>query len=346
MRRHKHLFESVCSFENVMAAAKSALKGKRLRQPGADFLANLEPNVIDLCDELTAETYQPGAYRYFEIHEPKQRLVAAAPFRDRVVHHAIVRVIEPLFERRFIDDSFACRVGKGTHAAMRRALHFTKRYPFALKCDVQKYFPSISHDVLKATVARVLGDARLLALIDRVIDSHHDSVRQEWGTSGSLFDVENHQYGMPIGNLTSQFFANVYLDALDQFVKHTLRVKGYVRYLDDFILFEHSRAKLKSLGRRVIEQLESLELRMHPDKYRLLHSSQGVDFVGFVVRADGRIRVRTSTVKRFQACLANDRWQIRQRSRSAAQLTNSVRAWIAHVQHAQSYRLRYAVLSR
>jgi len=142
MHRQRHLFERIATLENLIAAGKAALRGKRSRLPGAGFLADFEKEVFTLHDELWAGTYRHGGYHYFTIYEPKQRVVAAAPFRDRVLHHAIVRVIEPIFERRFIGDSFACRVGKGTHAAMRRAAQFGRRFPYALKCDVRKYCPS------------------------------------------------------------------------------------------------------------------------------------------------------------------------------------------------------------
>ena len=260
--------------------------------------------------------------------------------------YALVRVIQSLFERRFIEDSFASRPGKGTHAAMRRASQFAQRFEYALKCDVQKNFPSIDQSVLIALVGRVVGDERLLASIATVLETHHDSVRQQRNAGGDLLDVQLHKCGLPIGNLTSQFLANVYLDSLDQFVKHELRVKGYVRYLDDFLLFGDERRQLKEQGQRVKEKLAALHLRMHPDKYRLIPTRCGVDFVGFVVRSDGHIRVRTATAHRFQARFRAMRWEVSQRQRSAASLTTSVKAWGAHVKHAHSKGLRRAVLSR
>ena len=306
MKRHKHLFEQVASLANLLGAAKQALRGKRSRQPGAGFFMELEKELVALQDELQCGGYLPGAYHYFTIREPKERLVAAAPFRDRVVHHAIVRVIQPLFERRFIEDSFASRPGKGTHAAMRRAAIFAKQYRYALKCDVRKYFPSIDHEVLLALVARVIGDPRLLDLIAKMVDSHHDRIEQCWPPGGDLFDVRLRKRGLPIGNLTSQFLANVYLNPLDHFVKHELRVRGYVRYLDDFLLFGDDRYELKRQGSAVQAKLSELRLTMHPDKYRMLPTRLGVDFAGYVVFADGRIRVRSSTVRRFAAALPAD----------------------------------------
>ena len=346
MRRHKHLFEQVASLTNLLGAAKEALRGKRFRPPGAAFFLELEKELVRLHEELQGGSYLPGDYHYFTIREPKERLVAAAPFRDRVVHHAIVRVIQPLFERRFIEDSFASRPGKGTHAAMRSAAQFAKQYRYALKCDVRKYFPSIDHEVLLELVARVIGDSRLFQLMATVIDSHHDSVDQYWPTGGDLLDVRLQKRGLPIGNLTSQFFANVYLNPLDHFVKHELRVRGYVRYLDDFLLYSDDRRQLKRHGSLVQANLAELRLTMHPDKYRLLPTRLGVDFAGYVVFADGRIRVRSKSVRRFAGSYRRMLWELRHRCRPAAEVTQSVKAWVAHASHAQSVGLRRVVLGQ
>ena len=346
MHRHGHLFEQICGLENLIHAGRAALRGKRATGPGSAFLAEFEKEVFGLHEELCEGTYRHGGYHYFRIHEPKERLVAAAPFRDRVVHHAIVRVIEPVFERRFIEDSFACRIGKGTHAAMRRAAQFARRWPYALKCDVRKYFPSIDHNVLMGLLGRVIGDARLLDLIRHILETHADGSRQEWPPGDDLFDVRIIKRGLPIGNLTSQFFANVYLNPLDHFVKHDLRVKGYVRYMDDFILFGHDRGALKQQGRRVKQKLNHLRLEMHPDKFRLMSTGWGVDFAGYVVFADGRIRVRSSSVRRFQRRYRQMLWEVRTGCRKPSKVTESVRAWVAHAAHAQSKGLRRSVLCR
>jgi len=222
---------------------------------------------------------------------------------------------------------------------------FAKRYRYALKCDVRKYFPSIDHDVLLGLVKLVIGDPRLLNLIATIVDSHHDSTDHEWPRGGSLFDVRTHKRGLPIGNLTSQFLANVYLNPLDHFVKHDLRVKGYARYLDDFVLLGNDRTELKELGERVKKKLGELRLTMHPDKYRLLPTRLGVDFAGYVVFQNGRVRVRTSTARRFQRRYREMKWEMRRGSRAAAEVTQSVKAWVAHTAHAQSVGLRRAVLN-
>jgi len=345
MRRHRHLYDRVASFENLMAAAGTALRGKRGRAPGAVFFAGLEHEVAALHRELREGSYRHGPYHYFQIHDPKTRTVAAADFRDRVVHHAIVRVLEPLFDGRLIEDTYACRKGRGNHAAMRRAAGFARRFAFALECDVSRYFPSIDHDVLLAQVERVVADPRLLGLIRHVVASHADVETTEW-VGGGLFDVRVRRRGLPIGNLTSQFLANLYLSPLDHFVKHELRLPGYVRYLDDFRLFDHDRSRLRAHGRAAKSKLAELRLTMHPDKYRLRPTRVGVDFVGFVVFADGRIRMRRASVRRFERRYRRRRWEVERFGADAAALSASVRSWVAHAQHAHSQGLRREVLGR
>lgn len=346
MKRHKQLWERVAGLGNLIEAAGEAMRGKRGKRAGAEFFGKWETEIVALERELQEDSYRPGAYHYFTIHEPKVRVVAAAPFRDRVVHHALVRVVEPLFEPRFIEDSYACRRGKGTHAGMRRALDFAKVHPHVLKCDIRRYFPSIDHDILRAKIARVVGDGRVLSLIDRILASHADEVWQVWPDAGDLFTVRERRRGLPIGNLTSQFFANIYLDAFDHFVKQELRVKGYVRYVDDFLLFGSDRRRVKDWGAACRQFLSGEGLEIHPDKYRLVRTAVGVDFCGYVVRSDGRVRVRAANARRFRRKFRRMRWEAGAGRREPSELTASVRAWVAHVEHAQSWNLRRRVLGR
>lgn len=345
MKRHKQLWAEFVSWENFARASAEMLKGKRQSPAGARYFAEWEKEALCLMAELEAGTYAPGPYHYFEIHEPKRRMVAAAPLRDRVVHHALVQVLEPLFEPRFIEDSFACRKGKGTHAGMRRAAEFARRFPWVVKCDIQRYFPSIDQSLLSQKIQRVVGDKRLLDVVELILASHCDHRRQEWPLGGDLLDVRCHRVGLPIGNLTSQFFANIHLDAFDHFVKQELRAKGYVRYVDDFLIFGEGRAEVRERGEAAREYLRGERMRVHPDKYRVCRTAEGVDFCGFVVRADGRIKVRTVSARRFQRRYHHLKWRARRGEIPVAEVTRSVRAWIAHVQHAQSFGLREAVLS-
>lgn len=321
------------------------LKGKRMSREGARFSARWEDEVCRLLHELESGNYRPGPYHYFTIHEPKERIVAAAPMRDRVVHHALVQILEPLFEPRFIEDSYACRKGKGTHAGMRRAAQFAQKYPWAIKCDLKRYFPSIDHDLLRQAICRVVGDERILEVVDSILDSHRDSQRVWWPEGGELFDVRTSRVGIPIGNLTSQFFANIHLDAFDHFVKQELRVKGYVRYVDDFVMFGKNRAEVRAFGESAREWLSAYRLTLHPDKYRVCRTADGVDFCGFVVRDDGRIKVRSASARRFQRRFRELRWRAGRGEIPTSDVTDSVCAWIGHAEHAQSWRLRRAVLS-
>jgi len=345
MKRYKNLFDSVCSFENLHAAAVKALKGKRGKRPGAVFFDRMEEEIMALREELLSGFYRHGEYHYFDIHEPKHRTVAAAEFRDRVVHHAIIRVIEPLFENRFIEDSYACRMNKGTHAGMKRAAYYARRFAYVLKCDIRKYFAHIDHEILLELFARVIGDKKLLDLLEHIIDSHCDGQRLIVPGGGlPLFDGRWISRGLPIGNLTSQFSANVYLDPLDHFVKHELRCKGYVRYMDDFLLFGDDKQQLRDWGDAIHEIVNGLRLEIHPDKYRLLRCKYGVDFCGFVVFGNGRIRIRRTTVRRFHKRFKRNLKAVNNRTGDIASLSQSVAAWVGHVKHAQSWNLRKAVL--
>lgn len=338
-KTYKNLYPQVCSLENVMLAARKAMKGKLSGDAAARFQVQWETHAVNLHEELMAEAWRPGEYTYFKIHEPKLRTVAAAPFRDRVVHHALVQVLEPIFEKKFIEDSYACRKGKGTHAGVRRCAEFTQQFPVVLKCDVRQYFPHIDQEILFERLAKTIADKKVMSLIRLILKSHSDGVRQVWGED--LFSVKQQYRGLPIGNLTSQFFANVYLDGFDHFVKQELRVKGYVRYVDDFLLFADSRGQARAWGRECKLYLDALGLEIHPDKYRLgLTAREGADFCGFVCYASGRIKVRSASVRRYQK-----RFCALQKSGDVREISQSVRSWIGHVQHAQSWRLRAAVLS-
>ena len=338
-RRSGNLFEQIASLGNLFAAAKKALRGRATRMPAAAFLADLENEVVALSRELRAGTYCPGDYHYFEICEPKRRVVAAAPFRDRVVHHAIFRVIEPIWERRFISASYACRSGKGTHAGMRRARSLAMNYPWALCCDIRRYFPSISHAVLLNTIGRVIADPQLIALVQLILNSHSEN-----GLPGLGERTATPGRGLPIGNLTSQFFANVMLDPFDHFVTEVLRPGGYVRYMDDFLLFGESRGQLREMGRQVRQWLASLELEIHPDKYRLIRTDDGVDFVGFTVFNDGRIRLREKSLKNFRRRYRRLIGNVKRGSMKPAALTATVKSWVAHARHAHSEPLRAGLL--
>ena len=244
----RHLFEHICEFEPLLAAYRRARRGKRRRPDVAAFEFRCEDNLFELAAELRTGTYRPSPYRSFRVAENgKQRVISAAPFRDRVVHHALCAVLEPIWEPRFIHDSYASRPGKGTHAALNRAQHFARGHGYALQLDVQQFFPSIDHAILRGQLARHIADARVLALVDLVLAGGAATLRDEYRMvyfpGDDLFAAERPR-GLPIGNQTSQFWANVYLHPLDLFAKQALGCRAYLRYCDDLLLFAHDKATL------------------------------------------------------------------------------------------------------
>jgi RNA-directed DNA polymerase len=340
------LYASVYAFANLYQAFRKARRGKRDREEVAAFELDLEENLFRLQEELAAQTYRPGPYRSFYVRDSKRRLISAAPFRDRVVHHALVAVIEPLFEPRFIGDSYANRVGKGTHAALDRCQEFARRYPYVLQLDVRQFFPSVDHAILRAQLARVIRDDGVMGLADRILESGAGVLAGEydmvWFPGDVLWDAVRPR-GLPIGNLTSQFWANVYLNDLDQLAKRTLRCRGYLRYVDDGLLFGDEKATLHAWREAVIERAARLRLTLHEGRAQVYPVSEGIPFLGFRVFPDRRrlkserghaARRRLRALAR--ACAAG--------RREVAQLTASVQGWVAHAAHGDTWGLRRAVL--
>ncbi len=346
MKRDGNLFDRIASFENLLAAEKAALRSKRSRPASAGFHFDLEPNVFILLDELHSGSYQPGAYRSFWIHDPKKRLISAAPYRDRVVHHAICRVVEPLFDRTFIFDSYANRVGKGTHKALDRATEFCRRWPYVLKCDVEKFFPSIDHEILLRLVARKIKCPPTLDLIDKIVRaSNPQEPVVRYFSGDDLFTPHQRRRGIPIGNLTSQFLANVMLDPMDHYIKEELRWPAYLRFADDFLLFGDDKRQLHDLLPALRRFLERYRLRLHPRKCVVLPVRLGVPFLGWRLYPDHR-RLRRSTGVRFQRRLKELREGYRQGELGLADIRASVASWIGHLKHGNTWGLRRRLLSQ
>jgi retron-type reverse transcriptase len=339
MRRYGNLWQRLISFPNLLAAARKAQRGKRLRPNVLAFHFALERELWMLHEELAAQTYRPGPYRTFTLPETKPRLISAAPYRDRVVHHTLCNVLEPLFEPSFLPDSYACRPGKGTHAAMRRSQHYARRFRWVLKADVRKFFPSLDHAVLKDLLACKVKDPFVLGLAGLLIDhSNPQEEVQNWFPGDDLFGPAQRRRGLPIGNQTSQFFANVYLDPLDHFVKDRLAVGGYVRYVDDFLLFGDDPRTLASLRGRVVEFLSVLRLRLHPDKCMVFPCRQGIRFVGYRVWPT-HVKLVKDNVWRFRRRLRRLRDRYRRNELSAENFVCRVASWIGHARQADSIRL-------
>ena len=341
------LYAQITSFENLYRAYIAARKGKRGRAEVAAFTYNLEDELFALQDELRAFAYTPGPYRSFTVHEPKRRLISAAPFRDRVVHHALVQVIEPLFERRFIFDSYANRVGKGTHAALDRFTFFARRFQCVLSCDVREFFPSVDHAILRDQLAPVIRDETTLWLCDRILESGVGILSGEYSMvqfPGDDLLAAARPRGLPIGNLTSQFWANVYLDALDQFVKHRLHCKGYLRYVDDFALFSDDKRELAEWRGAVIEHSAALRLTLHEERAQAQLVGEGITFLGFrVFPHHRRLNSRRGHYARRRLCALAAR--VAAGRLPLARLSASVMGWVVHAAHGDTEGLRRVVLS-
>jgi len=328
-------------------AFKAARRGKRSRPDIAEFEFDLEANLLALQTELQEEAYQPGTYRNFQISDPKPRLISAAPFRDRVVHHALCRVIEPLFERRFIHDTYACRKGKGTHAAIQRAQLFSGKYPYVLKCDIEHFFPRMDHQVLYKQFRRVIADEQTLRLCRLILDGGagiHKGVDPAYFAGDDLFSSLRAR-GLPIGNLTSQFWANVYLNPLDHFIKRELKCPAYVRYVDDFLLFSDDKAALHAWRLEVIKFLSSLRLTLHEREAQVFPTCTGLPFLGWHVYPD-HLRLKRRNGVAFQRRYAEMRRKYQHGEITRERMDAGVQGWIAHVQHGQTWGLRRSLLTR
>lgn len=284
------MFTTIISFENLCAAWKEFIIGKKRKKDVAEFSLNLSGNLYMLHEELKSKTYRHGPYQAFGISDPKPRNIHKATVRDRVLHHAMYRILYPYFDPEFISDVYSCRNGKGTHRAINRFYYFARKVSknntrtcWALKCDIQKFFASIDHAILMDILRRHFFDEDTLQLVKEVVYSFET-------VSGK---------GLPLGNLTSQLLVNVYMNQFDQFIKHVLHQKYYIRYADDFIFLSENRIELEMLIPRVEEFLTNeLKLLLHPQKVFIKTWASGIDFLGWVCFADHKI-LRTSTKRRM-----------------------------------------------
>jgi len=347
LKTYRNLYPQVHDFENLYWAYRKARKGKQGRAEVAAFGFFLEDNLARLQDELAAKTYRHGAYRSFTIHEPKRRLISAAPFRDRVVHHALMRIIEPILERAFIHDSYANRAGKGTHRALDRAQQFAQQNRYVLPCDVKQFFPSIDHEILRSILARRIADPNLMWLIDRILESGVGVLSEEYEMvyfpGDDLFAAGRHR-GLPIGNLCSQHWANTYLNELDQFVKRELKVRCFVRYVDDMLLFGDDKGRLWQWRAALVEKLAELRLTLHQNRAQPRPVAEGVPFLGFVVYPTHR-RLKQRKGVAFQRKLRGLMTAYAQGFIEFEQLDASVQGWINHVRYGDTWGLRGALFA-
>ena len=338
-------FEQLYSWPNLLRAWRRAALGKRGQANVAAFEHRLEENLLDIQSELRERTYRPGPYTSFFIHEPKRRLISAAPFGDRVVHHALCQMVEPAFERSFIADSFANRAGKGTHRALDRLQHFARRFRYVLQCDVRQFFPSLDHAILLAALARKISDPDVFALCRLILESGQGVLRDEYAMvwfPGDDLLAATRPRGLPIGNLTSQFWANCYLNPFDHFVKRELRCPGYVRYVDDFALFADDKRMLWEWKDCLVERLAQLRLTIHPGPHPR-PVTEGLPFLGFTVYPHRR-RLKRRKGVHFARQLRGQLAQCEAGEIPISEVTQSVRSWVSHASHGNTVGLRKALL--
>ena len=326
MKSHKDLFSRLVTFENLLLAAKKSSRGKKSKKSVAGFVFGLEKEIIWLLEELTENKYAPRPYNVFEIREPKPRQICSSYFRDRVVHHAICNILEPIFERRFIFDSYACRKEKGSHKALKKCQLYTRKYKYFLKCDIRKYFDSVDHEILKQFLQKLIKDQKFLNLLAIIIDH-----QVPYAVQGK---------GIPIGNLTSQYFANFYLDRLDHYMKDTLAVGGYIRYMDDFITFSDSKEELQIFLEKIRSFVGSnLKLELKEKVTKIAPVTDGVPFLGFRIFPN-LIRLQRANLVRFRKKMKSLDKGYSVGYISEDKYVTTVQSVLGHVYHGNTFTLR------
>jgi len=339
MRRYGHLWERLVAWDNLVLAARKAQRGKRQRRCVLRFNYDQEGELLRLAEQLDSGTYRPGAFRSHWITQPKPRLISAAPYRDRVVHHAVMNILEPILERHFHPHSFACRADKGAHAAADQLQSLMRRHRYVLQCDVRKFFPSIDHEILKVLFRRLIKDQRVLGLLDTIVDhSNEQESVINWFEGDDLFAPVERRRGLPIGSLTSQWFANWYLTGHDHYVTSHLGLGGYVRYCDDFLLLHNSRQRLRDVREAVRNHLTAFRLRLHETKQAIIPCRAGVRFVGFRIWPTHRL-IRKDNVWRFRRRVRWMRRAYAAREIDWEDVKPRLVSWLGHARQANSERL-------
>ena len=339
------MYASIIEWDNLWLAYRKAAKGKRGTGSAARFEVQVADRLVELQAELTAKTYLPGPYTHFTIHEPKRRKISAAPFRDRVVHHALCNVIEPLFEARFINDSYANRVGKGTHRAIDRLQQFSRRYRYVLRMDVVQHFPSLDHAILRQAIAEVIQDDDVLWLVDTILASGAGVLADEYDMvyfPGDDLLAANRPSGLPIGNLTSQFWSNVYMNGLDHFVLESWTVPPICAMSTTSPCSPTARPALGVETCRV-EFLAMQRLTIHELAAQVQPVMDGIPWLGFVVYPTHR-RLKRRNVVNFTRRLRHNADLYATGRITFAELDASVQGWINHVRYADTWGLRGAIL--
>ena len=328
-----NIFDEIISLENLFLAWQEFCRGKRNKFDVQKFEYNLEDNIFQIHQELKTKTYRHSHYTSFYIQDPKLRHIHKANVRDRALHHAVFRILYPIFDKSFIFDSYSCRLERGTHKAINRLQKFAGKVSknntkncFILKCDIEKFFDSIDHNILISLIQKKIKENDAMWLIRKIIESFTNSLNK----------------GLPLGNITSQLFANIYLNGLDRFVKNALKAKYYIRYCDDFVILSDNKEYLKRLIIRIDDFLKKeLKLSLHSDKISVRKYHQGVDFLGYVSFPYHRI-LRAKTKKRMFEKIERKSRELKQGKISAESFNQSVQSYLGILKHCDSYKLKRA----
>ena len=322
MKRQNFLFDRIADRGNIRLAFLKTLRGNRSSLSAISYCRDIDKNLETLRGNLLSPNFKWGGYRSFLITDPKQRVISTAPFEQRVMHHAIMNVLEPIMERSLICHSYACRKGKGTHAAVRYAFARCRASPHFLKLDVRKYFDSVDHGVLKSMLRRLIKDMRVIDLLDGVIDGYETALGK----------------GVPIGNLTSQFFANLYLSGMDHHVLEKLRPRAYCRYMDDFVAWSSSKKQLKDMFARVADYVgDNLKLELKPPVFG--DAASGLPFLGFLVKENG-VYLMQKSKRRVRDRMAEISVSLGRGETTQEKAAERIRSVFAVIGMARTYRFR------
>lgn len=321
MKKYGNLFNKIVDIDNLYLAYRKARKGKEWQHTVQDFEKNLDDNLKIIQSMLINKTYKTSKYTTKVIYEPKQRIIYKVPFApDRIIQHAVMNVLEPIWESFFINDSYACRQNKGIHAGSKRTMRFVRRNDYCLKCDISKFYPSINHNILYKIIEHKIKDKDVLWLLHEII----------YSIGGET--------NVPIGNYTSQWFGNLYMNEVDQRVKHMYKITDYIRYCDDFLLFSNDKKQLNNILKDM-ESYINIELKLKLSKKDIFPTSRGVDFLGYR-HFKGYILVRKSTAKRVKKRIAKLPKQYKKGKITKEQYKSSLASTLGWLKWANSYNLR------
>lgn len=326
MKRYGNLVQMIADIDNLRLACNKASVGKKLNNDVVAFYSNLDQNLEQIACELASGNMKTIIYRYFKIYEPKERLICATPFSDRIKHHAIMQICHPIFEKRQIEDSYASRPGKGLHKALNRAKHYSKNYQWFLKLDIRKYFDSIDHIILKSQLLNLFKDRKLLNLCEQIISSYQTKPGK----------------GLPIGNLTSQYFANHYLAQADHFAKHKLKLKAYIRYMDDIIIWANDKNSLMANGLNFEEFINS-KLLLQLKQFCINKMVCGLPCLGYVIFPN-KIRLNAKSKIRFYEKLSKSYHSFDKSQITQQEFKQKLSSLFNFVNHADSFNLRKKIL--